>query len=223
VLAGAEVPSALGPRERLARRLRGDLDALVAKALAQDPRERYGSVEQLARDLEGLLAGRPVSARPASRARRTWLFARRNRVAAVATFVALASLVFGGVALYREVLRSRAEASMGWRAHAQAALATRMLEDLARAAGKESREALLAALDSVSAELARETKLGPETEGRLRLALGALYVEAGRPAEASAHLVRARELAATTRGFGGEDRERIERLLREVEVESAER
>ena len=221
VLTSAQVPSALGSRARLARRLRGDLDALVAKALARDPASRYGSVEQLARDLESFLAGRPVSARPAARMRRLWLLARRNRIAAVATLVALASLGLGAVGLYREMLRSRAEASLGWRAHAQAALATRMLEDLARAAGKESREALLGALDSVSAELARETRLGPETEGRLRLALGALYVEAGRPEEAARHLERARELAATTRGFGGEDRERIERLLRDIEAEGA--
>lgn len=197
----------------LARRLAGDFDALVAKALALDPAARYGSVEQLARDLERFLARRALAARPATRARRVWLFVRRNRLASAAVSLALVSLVVGVAGLYRGLLRSRAEASLGWRAHAQAALAASLLEDLARSAGADSPAGLERALDQASAELGRETTLWPETEGRLRIALGALYLEAGRPADAVAHLERARELTRTTRGFGREDTERIERLL----------
>ncbi len=217
----ADAPRAhSAPREepaRLARALRGDFDALVGKALALDPAERYGSVEQLARDLERFLDGRPLSAHPVSPARRARLFVRRNRLASAAVLVACLSLALGIAGLWRGLAQSRAEASLGWRAHAQAALAASLLEDLARAAGAASPAALEQALDQASAELVRATELWPETEGRLRIALGALYLETNRPAEAEAHLARALELATTTVGFGRGDRERVERLLAQAQ------
>ena len=67
-------------------------------------------------------------------------------------------------------------------------------------------------MDAARANLSRETDFPPEGEGRLRLTLGALYLEVGRPADALAELERARALTEVTRGFGREDRERIERL-----------
>jgi len=47
----------------LDRRRREDLEAIVAKALEPAKARRYGSVEQLAGDLENVRAGRPVMAR----------------------------------------------------------------------------------------------------------------------------------------------------------------
>jgi eukaryotic-like serine/threonine-protein kinase len=91
------VPSRSVPDRLLARRLRGDLDAVVMKALAAEPAQRYASAEAFARDLERWLAGRPVEARPARWAARTAKLVRRHAWAfgaAVALFVALA----GGLA-----------------------------------------------------------------------------------------------------------------------------
>src|SRR5690606_7222064 len=45
------------------RSLRGDLDAIAAKACALEPSARYGSVEALANDVERYLATLPVVAR----------------------------------------------------------------------------------------------------------------------------------------------------------------
>jgi serine/threonine-protein kinase len=219
-LLAPEAPRATTPApdapEVLAKRLRGDFDALVARALALDPAARYPSVAALAQDVERFLARRPLAARPASRWRATWLFARRNRLASAALALALVSLGLGLFGLARGLRTSRAEARLGWRAHAEAAVAVRLLEDLARSAGALSPTALAGALDRTRAELARVAELGPESEGRLRLALGALYLESGRAREAEDELARALELARTTRGFGGEDRERAERLLDEA-------
>jgi len=47
-----------------ARTLRGDLDAVLARALAKSPARRHASVESLAADLQAWLEGRPVSAKP---------------------------------------------------------------------------------------------------------------------------------------------------------------
>ena len=46
--------------ERLARQLRGDLDAMVLKALAKEPAQRYPSAAAMAEDLRRYLAGKPI-------------------------------------------------------------------------------------------------------------------------------------------------------------------
>ena len=86
--------------ERLRRRLRGDLDNIVARALKKEPRERYASVTAFAEDLRRYLANQPVSARPDSFAYRATKFVQRNRLpvalsslAAVATLAGLAGTI----------------------------------------------------------------------------------------------------------------------------------
>ena len=49
---------------KLERQLRGDLDAIVLKALAKRASDRYGSAAALADDLRRYLSGQPVKARP---------------------------------------------------------------------------------------------------------------------------------------------------------------
>jgi len=71
--------------------LRGDLDAIVMRALRKEPERRYRSVEALRDDLERYRAGRPVAARRGTWRYRAGKFARRYRwqIAAVAAFVGL--------------------------------------------------------------------------------------------------------------------------------------
>jgi serine/threonine-protein kinase len=87
--------------EGIARRLRGDLDAIVLKAMEKDQRRRYASVEQLEADVRRYLAGIPVVARPATRLYRAWKFLGRHRVA-IAVGSAVATLTIGllGVAIW---------------------------------------------------------------------------------------------------------------------------
>ena len=71
------------------RQLRGDLDAIVLKAMAPEPARRYASVAELADDICRYLAHEPVQARPETFAYRAGKFVRRHRagVAAVAAVV----------------------------------------------------------------------------------------------------------------------------------------
>ncbi|MEM9595322.1 MAG: serine/threonine-protein kinase [Acidobacteriota bacterium] len=71
----------------LARRLRGDLDAVVARALAKDPGNRYRSAAGLATDLRRHLAGLPVRARRRTAAYRISKFLRRHRRSSAAAAV----------------------------------------------------------------------------------------------------------------------------------------
>jgi len=63
-----------------ASKLRGDLDAILLKALARKPENRYASAVELRADLLGHLDGMPVSARPPTLTYRASRFVRRHLV-----------------------------------------------------------------------------------------------------------------------------------------------
>jgi len=90
-------PSAVPADRRQRRRLRGDLDTIVLKALAKEPARRYGSVEQLAEDLRRHLDRRPVLAQRDSVWYRTSKFLHRHRTGLVAAGLVGAALI-GGIA-----------------------------------------------------------------------------------------------------------------------------
>jgi non-specific serine/threonine protein kinase/serine/threonine-protein kinase len=84
-------------RASLARRLQGDLDWVVMKAIEKEPERRYATVHELAADLERHLNHEPVLAGPPSAAYRVRKFVRRHRVG-VAAATALAVVLLLGVA-----------------------------------------------------------------------------------------------------------------------------
>lgn len=76
-----------------------DLTAILSVCTAPDPTHRYPSMDAVAEDLRHLLAGEPVSARPASPLRRLWLWSRRNPLVAT-----LASLLTIGIPTFLTLL-----------------------------------------------------------------------------------------------------------------------
>ena len=97
--------SVASPR-RLSRRLRGDLDAIVAKALALAPDDRYSSPADLATDLEHHLDLRPVTVRASSARYRTWRFVRRHRAMVASSLLLVSALILGLVGTAREARRA---------------------------------------------------------------------------------------------------------------------
>jgi serine/threonine-protein kinase len=99
-IAQAEVrrPSDAATDRSLARRLRGDLDTIVLKALKPEPADRYGTAAAFADDVERYLTRQPVRARPDSAWYRARKFVVRNKgavagvTAGVAVLVAAAAL-----------------------------------------------------------------------------------------------------------------------------------
>jgi serine/threonine protein kinase len=70
-----------------------DLETIVLKAIAREPRDRYATAGELARDIECFLEDRPIQARRTSAAERLWRWARRNRALAGLAACTLALLV----------------------------------------------------------------------------------------------------------------------------------
>jgi len=97
------------------KRLDGDLEAILLKALRKEPRERYLTAERLADDLRAYLEGRPVAARRGSMRYLAGKFIRRHRWSLAAATVLLVTLLAGvaGVAWQAAVAnreRRKAEA-----------------------------------------------------------------------------------------------------------------
>jgi tetratricopeptide (TPR) repeat protein len=88
-----------GDPARLRRELAGELDWIVARAMAKERERRYGSAAELADDLERHLAHEPVLAGPPSRVYRMQKFLRRHRLEAAAAALLLVAIVGFGVAM----------------------------------------------------------------------------------------------------------------------------
>ena len=98
-------PKPLGAR---APECAGDLEWIVARALAKEPERRYQSADALAADLRRWLAHEPVEARPPSWVYLAQRFARRHRAfVAAASVGGLALLIGASVATYLAIANGR--------------------------------------------------------------------------------------------------------------------
>ncbi|MGA3187089.1 MAG: protein kinase [Bryobacteraceae bacterium] len=98
--------------DRLERRLKGDLDNILLKAMRKEPQRRYASVEQFSEDLHRHLANLPVSAHEDSVRYRAEKFVRRNAIAVVAGAVAVLSLLAGLIVTTIEFRQARNERTL---------------------------------------------------------------------------------------------------------------
>jgi tetratricopeptide (TPR) repeat protein len=115
-----EEPTRLGSVDR---RLRGDIETIVAKALEKDPARRYPSAEALASDLRRHLASEPIRARPPSAAYQVRKFARRNKALVgglAGTFLALLAGVIVSTRMYVRAETRRVQAEQAGQAAEEA-------------------------------------------------------------------------------------------------------
>jgi eukaryotic-like serine/threonine-protein kinase len=114
--------------------LRGDLDAIVSKALRKLPRERYATAAALADDLKRYLHSEPVAARANLLTYRLQKFVRRYRGAVIGTAAAAAALIAAtAFALYqmREAQLQRDQSrEQARRAELQAEFVTLMMSNV---------------------------------------------------------------------------------------------
>jgi serine/threonine-protein kinase len=92
------------------RQLRGDLDAILAKALSKDVASRYVGAGELAQDLRRHFAGLPIEARPQGRLERMRHFAWRHKAAVGMLAVVVSALGAGlGVATWQATVARQQE------------------------------------------------------------------------------------------------------------------
>lgn len=112
--------TAATPLPYSAHELRGDLDAIVAQAIRARPEARYGSVAQLASDIERYLQARPVLARAPTRRYRIARFVQRNQLAVMLGCLAVVALIAGTVVSMQQARRAEREAYTAQRELARA-------------------------------------------------------------------------------------------------------
>ena len=216
-----EVPMPLG---RCSALLRGDLEAIVQKAMAHDREERYPAASSLLEDLERHRLGHPIGAVPPT----TWYvarkFLRRHRAAAASAAFGILALVAGFAVALVALENAHAAAE-------QASLKGQEALDAGRRAERsrdEAQASAAAALDLVgrlqwvlevpaatsltpdarfadvlvlaAAELDRDLKADPAVEARLRTGLARAFLHVGLVDEAQTQFTRLEPIVGALEG-----------------------
>ncbi|MBN6150541.1 serine/threonine protein kinase [Xanthomonas sp. AmX2] len=178
---------------RLARRLSGDLDNILLKALQKPPAQRYSSAEALAQDLCRYLQGRPVQARPQRLLYRLQKYLQRHRWSVALGSAVVAALLGAATVALWQAREARRETA---RAQAMQDFVIGLFDragNAQRGDGFDVRGLLSAGEQRGERELARQ----PLARAELLGVIGRLRIGLGDYREALALLERQRALLAT--------------------------
>lgn len=166
------------------RSLRRDLDQVLAKAVAKDREQRYGSVAELGADLQRFLDNVPVLAAAPGWRYRAGKFLRRHRLPVFSAAMVVAALVVGAVVATVAMVQARQAAAVAERERHTAQAATDYMVELFRAADPRNNPGL----DLTARELLQRgvDRLGqledePLVQAELFGALGDVYWMLGAP------------------------------------------
>jgi tetratricopeptide (TPR) repeat protein len=214
VARGERQAATFPPAERQRRRLRGDLDSIVLKALRKEPQQRYASVDALSEDVAHYLDGRPVAARKGTFSYRAGKFVRRHWIGVAASLLVVSAIAVGAVlATYGLVRARRAEAAALREAAKATAINTFLQETLFSAQphlgqGREARviDALAAAVPKIDSSFRDQ----PEIRAAVQHTIGRTYADLGLLDEAEPLLEQS--LATRRRLLGSNDMDVAESL-----------
>jgi serine/threonine protein kinase len=102
--------SPLPSQRQAGQEFKGDLDAIVLRAMQRDPTRRYQSAAELNADITCFLGNRPVTARKIGITNRSRKFFARHRTGVLATFiicVLLATTTWQGFEMHKRYQRSQ--------------------------------------------------------------------------------------------------------------------
>jgi serine/threonine protein kinase len=199
MLAGGEIdPPRPSRRVGLNRRIEGDLDWIVMKALAIDRADRYATALSLAEDLGRYLTDEPVSARQPTLSYRAGKFLRRHRVQVAAAALAAVALVGGVVAASAGLVRANRAEAQARREAATAREVSGFLTGLFAAPDPNLRSAttLRDLLDRGASRIESELENQPDVQASLLETLSHVYGSLGLHREAIAQAERSLALDA---------------------------
>jgi tetratricopeptide (TPR) repeat protein len=211
-LRGQSLLEALRARERAGARplgqlkpeLRGDLEAVIMKALADEAGQRYDSAAALADDLEALLADRPVQARAPTRGEMFGRLLRRHRLAFATVGLVLLSLIAAtliSLQAAQSEAAARAEAESRTEvAEAVTGFLNQLFESADPGSGLGANLTVRSLLDEAVRTLDREPPKRPEVEVALRELIGNTWRNLGEYQQAKQQLEHALALAQPSSG-----------------------
>lgn len=210
------------PLQKLQKRLRGDIDAILVKALDPRPERRYLSAEQFGDDLVRHLELQPIRARQMQHTERALRFVRANRLAAGLSGLVALSLVLGiaGVAwqAHRASLAAELARTEAARANAVSDFMVEILagddREMARDGGgnASARDMLNLAVQRADVEMAAH----PEVQLELYEVAEKIYAQWGDLPRY--YEVNSRRIKAAERAYGPTHADVIDALLSETEM-----
>jgi serine/threonine-protein kinase len=166
------------PAER--RRVQGDLDAIIARALRREPGQRYATATELAADLRRFLGNFPVEARTLTRRYVAQKFVQRHWGAVLSVVLTLLVLIGATVVTSMQTLEARRQRDRALeeakRANAQADLTQYILSDQL---GRLSPEAESRRLARARQFVAARFRDNPTLAARLLLDVSGRYIDIG--------------------------------------------
>jgi serine/threonine protein kinase/Flp pilus assembly protein TadD len=165
--------------EKLERRLIGDIDAIVMRALRKEPQHRYGSVEQLAADIRRYLSREPVQARQGNWVYYSTRFVRRHAFGVSAGAAFAVFLIAFAVAMSIQTQRVAAERDRATVEGARAETVSEFMLNVFGASdpfvsqGEEITARQL--LDKAASRIRGDLGQHPEVRARLMEAMGRAY------------------------------------------------
>lgn len=185
----------------LARRLRGDLDAIVLYALRREPERRYAGVAEMREDIERHRTGRPVRARPDSLGYRTSRFVKRYHRLLAASVAVLAVGGWGYHSWSQERLQVAREAERTYQIESILGELFSLPNPRRGARPPEARDLV----DHANLLVSRELGENPASQARLLTVLGRVYNALGLYEPSLAALERAAALAREAFPPGSEE------------------
>lgn len=195
-----------GRPDRLRRRLAGDLDMIVLKALRKELDRRYASVEQFSEDIRRHLEGLPVVARPDTFAYRASKFVRRHALGVGITAVTLLLLTAASTVTAWSARRAQGERDAALQARTEAEAVTRFLGEMLASgdphAGQARDVTVRELLDKAAKQIETSFADQPAVQARLHNTIGMTYRALAQYPPAEFHLRAALEIHR--RVFGDE-------------------
>jgi eukaryotic-like serine/threonine-protein kinase len=169
--------------DRLVKRLAGDLDAIVGRAIAVETENRYWSVDQFAADVERTLSFFPVAARPRTARYVAGRFVRRHRAGVVVGALAAAGLVGFVAAIAHQSIVIRERSAQVERERQRATSVSSFLQQLFRGAdpGQAQGDTITARalLDRGAERIERDLPNQPATQADLMGVMSDIYEDLG--------------------------------------------
>jgi serine/threonine-protein kinase len=183
-----------------AKRLRGDLRAIVQRATAEEPARRYASAEALAEDIDRFLSGRAVAARPDSVRYRFGKLVQRNPVASALLALSMLAFLGAGGAAFWQARAKSAEAERARVALRQSeavrSFVLSLLADIDPTQGRGGDTPIRALLAPARQRVPEQFAHEPAVAAELLDEIGGLYVALDQPDEARRSLAAALEFNA---------------------------